>query len=315
MNDISITRVQPESARKILALEGENVSVWEARPFQIVSLLTMLEANANLFYFTTRYLQRLLTKIDKAIEERKGDSLLNRQEVRHTQTLTKRIEREAKKLQLSDVIDRLYSFEISEMQPLVGQAFTLERLKWELEELSKQIAKSLAQNKFMMIPAGKAGYYDQPRLFGQKVYRNFKSSRNDVKEAGNCYVVGRNTACVFHCMRVLEKGLHALVQDLNTRFNAGIHFGKTIEETNWGNIIDEIQKTLTMPKRLQVLVPKPTQQDLGFYSKAAKEFEYFKNAWRDDVSHSRSHYEESEAKVVIEHVSAFMQQLAIRLKE
>src|SRR5207253_1328337 len=131
-------------------------------------------------------------------------------------------------------------------------------------------------------------------LFGQEVYDNFPSTRNDVAEAGNCFAVNRYTACVFHCMRVLEKGLHALVHDLNNRYGAGITFSKTVEETNWGPIIDEIHNTLTQPKRQNILNPKPTQQDLSFYSKAAREFEYFKNAWRDDVSHSRSSYDENE---------------------
>ena len=67
----------------------------------------------------------------------------------------------------------------------------------------------------MFIPDRQAGYYEQEELFGSEVHTNFESTRDDVKEAGNCYATGRYTACVFHCMRVLEKGLHALVRELN----------------------------------------------------------------------------------------------------
>ena len=59
MTDASVTKLRLESAHKILAPEGRSVSVWEARPFQLVSLLEMLKHNANFFYFTTRGLAQL----------------------------------------------------------------------------------------------------------------------------------------------------------------------------------------------------------------------------------------------------------------
>lgn len=181
--------------------------------------------------------------------------------------------------------------------------------------LRERIEDDLGDIVFMFMPPTAAKYYDKRKLFGHKVFMNFKSTRDDVIEAGNCFAVGRYTACVFHCMRVLEKGLHALVHDLNNRYNAGITFRRTIEETNWGNIIDEIQNTLTQSRRRHTLNPTPTQRDLSFYATAAREFEFFKNAWRDDVSHSRASYGEDTAKDVLEHVRAFMQHLSSRLCE
>ncbi len=88
-----------------------------------------------------------------------------------------------------------------------------------------------------------------------------------------------------------------------------------VEETNWGNIINEIQVAVENPKRLARLNPVPDKDRMRFYSRASLEFEYFKNAWRDDVSHSRKSYDEPSARSVLNHVESFMRILAERLKE
>jgi hypothetical protein len=276
----------------------------------------MLEHHAKSFYYATRKLYSLQSQIVRAIEERGSDSLPNEREADETRKLIKRIEREAERLQLSRVLERLHEFNDDDelLQPLGNRRFTLAELRFQLEELHKDIQRTLPQNKFLMIPANKTKYYDQTELFGNMVYTNFESTRNDVLEVGNCFATGRNTACVFHCMRVLERGLHALVHELNSKFSTNINFSKGVEHTNWGNIIDKIEseiRELLKPTRQ----PRLAQSDLQFYSQAAKEFVYFKNTWRDDVSHSRSSYDPNEAKVVMEHVKAFMQHLATKLHE
>ena len=47
-----------------------------------------------------------------------------------------------------------------------------------------------------------------------------------------------------------------------------------------------------------------------FYSGAAKDFRYFKNAWRNHSQHLHEHYEASEARTILDHVKAFMMHLA-----
>lgn len=295
---------------EILAQEGEKVPLWNVRPFQLVSLLEMLEHNAYLFFILTRGLLQLQIAIECEINERGGMSPLTDKEIRTTENVIDSIRRACIPIQLGGVLHRLSRFNEVNFQPSRGTPFSLEQLRIESDNLVEEITRALSQNKFMMIPNDKAEYYDKPELFGEKVYTNFKSTRDDVAEIGNCYAAGRNTACVFHCMRVLEKGLHALVHDLNNRFSAGIVFKKEIEATNWGNIIAEIQNTLTLPKRQEILNPKPTSQDVTFYAMAAREFEHFNDAWRKNVSHSRRSYDENEAKAVMVHVHAFMELLA-----
>jgi hypothetical protein len=208
-----------------------------------------------------------------------------------------------------------------EMCVLLIQRYEQDRLTWsqligDLELLERSVIGGFEKGVFYHIPAHILELLIQPGLrFGSKVSSNFRSASFDMKEADKCFALERYTASVFHCMRVLEKGLHALVHDLNNRFNAGIHFSKSIEATNWGNILDEIHHTLTKQNRLQRLNPQPSKDDMQFYSSAAKEFEYFKEAWRDEVSHSRGSYDRADAWRVLKHVEAFMKQISERLSE
>jgi len=50
-------------------------------------------------------------------------------------------------------------------------------------------------------------------------------------------------------------------------------------------------------------------------SQAAKEFFYFKDGWRNYVSHNRVTYDEPEAFRTLEHSRAFIVRLATKLKE
>lgn len=109
-------------------------------------------------------------------------------------------------------------------------------------------------------------------------------------------------------MRVLEKGLHALANELIRRFYSQLDL--MVDDAMWGPIIGEIHKTLNEPDRLNKSTPQLTKTDKRFYSKASIQFEYFRAAWRNDVSPSRSDYDPNEAKSVREHVERFMKQIA-----
>ena len=98
-----------------------------------------------------------------------------------------------------------------------------------------------------------------------------------------------------------------MARELNINFPAPLEF------ENWNTIIEKIESEIRKLNNL----PKGQQKsdELQFYSEAAKEFRYFKDAWRNHVSHSREKYDERQAKRIIEHVRDFMQHIAIRLKE
>ena len=176
-----------------------------------------------------------------------------------------------------------------------------------LKELFRRVDHESLSIAFVIIPKKKTEYYEKIDLFGPQVSANFPASTYDIEESGNCYALGRHTACVFHLMRVLEKGLHALAKEL------GIAFPTPIELENWQNIIEKIESEIR--KLNQLPKGQAKSEDLQFYSEAAKEFRYFKDAWRNHVSHSREKYDERQARRILEHVKDFMEHIATRVKE
>lgn len=105
-------------------------------------------------------------------------------------------------------------------------------------------------------------------------------------------------------MRVLEHGLRALAADV----------GKTFSVQNWQNIIDQIESEIRQMGKTLPAGPEKSDR-LQFLSEAAKEFVYFKDGWRNYVSHNRAVYDEHLARSALEHVRSFMTVLAGRLAE
>ena len=77
---------------------------------------------------------------------------------------------------------------------------------------------------------------------------------------------------------------------------------------NWGSLIDQIEKAIRAIEQERRSLEKAERS--RFYSDAGTQIRYFKNAWRNHVSHSRAMYDEGEARGVFMHVRAFMEQLA-----
>ena len=57
----------------------------------------------------------------------------------------------------------------------------------------------------------------------------------------------------------------------------------TIDQENWGNIIDQIEAEIRRREKLPRTDPLRT--NLQFFSDAASNFRHFKNAWRNVVFH------------------------------
>lgn len=185
--------------------------------------------------------------------------------------------------------------------------YKYQEYKRDVETLQGREDDELEDVVFGFIPADQAPYFDQKQLFGAEVTARFPESEWEITEAGNCYAHGTYTACVFHLMRALEIALHVLAAEL------GVKFPASIELENWQNIIEKIESAIrkleNQPKG------KQKSEDLKYYSEAAKEFRYFKDAWRNHVSHSRADYDVHEATRIMEHTRDFMKHLAFKKLE
>jgi hypothetical protein len=165
------------------------------------------------------------------------------------------------------------------------------------EELGKPLILFLNQNISAIADVMKKGL---ERLKEASV---FPSSWHELDWAVHCYRMEAYTACVFHSMRAIEKVLCVVAKSL----------GVPYEFEQWQTIIEGIESKI---KNLTSL-PKGQQkaEDQEFYSMLGKEFRYFKDAWRNHVAHSRSTYDDSQAKRVCEHVIDFIQHASTRLTE
>jgi hypothetical protein len=171
--------------------------------------------------------------------------------------------------------------------------------------LSITIENELSLRKFFALPPDKSRFYDEGmEPFGREVALAFPSTSFDATEAKRCFALGRNTACIFHLMRVLEIGLRAFAKQ----------FGKSADHSNWHNIIEEIEKAIrdmaSNPSK-----PSDWKDQQEYFSQAASNFMIIKDAWRNYTAHVRGKYTDEEAETLLINVRAFMQKLAVRLHE
>lgn len=171
--------------------------------------------------------------------------------------------------------------------------------KAELDLLVEVIKDELNSRLFLFVPEHRAPYYEKNDLLSDPSRKAFPLAGQELREAANAYAFGLPTASVFHSMRALEHGLRALATEV----------GKTFDVQNWQNIIDEIESEIgKQGKALPRGAPK--SERLQFLGSAAKEFTYFKDGWRNYVSHGKASYGEQQALTVMSHTRDFLDRLA-----
>jgi len=280
----------------------------------------MLEHRANLFYTATHFLCKLHSDIVAAIAdpERGSDALPSLIEASRVSHLEKRLRAVCDdQSEYYRVLERLSNLNSQEprLQPLVGGPFTLGGLKHQLDELKNEIARVLGDAKFMMIPSHDAAYYDNPNLFGPTVAERFPSANKEITEAGSCYAAGRYTACVFHLMRAVELAARRMVKQLKVQQ----HLVKNnhpvpVELCDWGMLIGALDKGVAALSHGTATSTRK-KETFEFYNQAVGQFRNFKDAWRNNVSHTRTTYNKHLAVNVMDNTRQFMEHLASKLKE
>jgi hypothetical protein len=172
-------------------------------------------------------------------------------------------------------------------------------------EAARRLRDEAGIHRLIRLLPERVGYYEQTEpIFGPSVADAFPSASFDIAESGKCFALNRNTACVFHLMRVLEIGLSILAAK----------FGVPSGHTNWHNIIEGIEKAV---RNMGADPNRPTdwKDQQEFFAQAASGFMFIKDAWRNYTAHARGKYTEDEAETMLINVRAFMQKLATRLHE
>jgi hypothetical protein len=154
----------------------------------------------------------------------------------------------------------------------------------------------------MRLPSDRAAFWEQRTPFGEAVFERFEHARIDATEAGNCYAAGRNTACVFHLMRVMEHALRALATSLE------IPDPGSKPDRSWGAMLKAIADRI---EAVAITKPKGWKQGEGaIFTGAHGLLVGVKDAWRNDTMHLEAKYDEGDAKRIYDAVNVFMAHLA-----
>lgn len=267
---------------------------WEAEPGRLWSLLDMAE-------FKGAQIIRQLLDLDKA-----------RRDIDVTGSPSYASTLGAFRMAWTDL--PLSSELIHDTEHLIRLAAQESRSLDVIKELADQIhGRFLSEYSkwgFYAVPAERKEYYEDPlRWFGQEIFANglLAKAQRDAAEACRCYALGRWTASVFHCMRMLELGLQGLAAYL------GVTLSYPLDMADWGKLLGEVDGKIESLKKNTPRSPARAEELEGL-SRCAADLRYCKEIWRDNVCHARENYNLDEARDVLSRVKSLMADLAKKLK-
>ena len=173
-------------------------------------------------------------------------------------------------------------------------------LRWKIEQ-------ELNEKFFLFLDKDDARLFQNIEPFGRRLAEAFPSVNLELQDAAKCIALDKGTASVFHSMRAVESGIKVLAKEV----------GKTFGIQQWNVILNEIESEIAKMRRNGISGMSKEQKDakLEFLSRAAAQIGYFKDGWRNYVSHNKRPYDAGEAKSIYEHVGAFINVLSEQLSE
>lgn len=179
-------------------------------------------------------------------------------------------------------------------------------LRESLDNLFVSLIDELEGILMFVVPdSGNAKFFQAQNTFlGLQIIDKFPSLAEDADEAGNCFAVGRYTACVFHLMRIVE----TLVQELGIKTQAKNKTGELIDVKNedWYQIEKAIHKAVNLEN-----MPKSEEKEtLG---KVLQALNTVRIGWRNPTMHPKQTYTENEARFLLNAVKSFAELLIFLL--
>ena len=150
-------------------------------------------------------------------------------------------------------------------------------------------------------------YYETVPLFGDEVFDNLPEANYDIEEAGKCFALGRNTACVMHLMRALEVSLKAVGHGV------GLPNAVELARNNWTTALKAIGDQIGVNDK--AANPAWTPEKSTFFKDVRAQLFAVKVAWRDTSMHLEKKYDEKDAKRIYDAAKNFMEHLAEHLDQ
>ena len=272
---------------------------------ELWDLLSMLKAYAYPFACALAWLADLENELAVNPDQDIGPAVEGHESklVSHVHYLLNWLDSEARTANLPEVSRHI--LRLREAWEVNDEHFDAIKLKERLRIIREVTCDALRGRKYFLV--SRPEFYESEDLFGAPVAIGFLKAKEDIAEAGKCLALGRATATVFHCMRVVEVGLQALAVHLNVKLKND----RPLEYEDWQHILTAIDKKIM---DLRAAKTAENQESIQFYSEVAAQFRYFRDAWRNHVSHARETYDLLQSESIFGQVREFMQDLAKRIK-
>jgi hypothetical protein len=176
---------------------------------------------------------------------------------------------------------------------LDGGTLTPAALARELTQIEDRLRHELALIRSVTVapPRARLLHNDEPP-FGAAVASEFPSAGYDIDEASVCLAFRRPTAAVFHCMKIIERGIGAFAR--HVRADDPVAAG----ERNWRKILRVLHDA--------------SGASLGDLHDA---LELIRRRWRSATLVPADKYTEEEAEQIFQAVGGFMRALAAHCDE
>lgn len=289
-------------AERVSKVNYTGSDAWNPEPFQIVSLWDMITTfPVNFFWIMNAF--GWFEPNEKSSNPKADNDTLSDDDLKLLKSLVVATEMWCKECELTASGHRVkwIAQRVVSSHPLTYGA-----VRQEIGTLNQALKDDLEGLPFFYIPKSQIHTYQQEKLFGNEVYDKFPSAQSDIKEAGNCYAMGRYTACVFHLMRTLEVAVKTLWKSLNLNPDS--------VPNDWGgylaacdDVLKEREKT-----RLRATIWGNDEDSLR---DATRELQQIKKLWRNPTMHVVNNYGEGETADIFQSVRVFMQHISKKLSE
>jgi hypothetical protein len=151
------------------------------------------------------------------------------------------------------------------------------------------------------------------------VLAGFPSARNDITAGIDCFAFGDYPGCIFHMIRIAERGLRLLAWERG--ITTTLRRNKPIEYAMWGEVISSVQvriDEIAAAKGNKRPLTRKTRDNreiaVAFYRTILADMQSLQTL-RDRTVHLRDTYDRGEAHTAMNRVQEMMIRMAPRLNE
>jgi hypothetical protein len=170
-------------------------------------------------------------------------------------------------------------------------AVRFDALADDLTRIEDRLRHELAVIRSISIAPPRARFLHRDEPLGAEVAANFPSAGYDIEEASVCLAFRRPTAAVFHCMKILERGIGAFARC------AGLADPLEAGARHWLAILRHLREA-----------------EHGFED-VREALELVRRRWGGAILRPADKYTEEEAELIFQAVGGFIRALAVRCDE